>query len=346
MRRSIERLFQHSPLLAALLVALVCPAASAQVAERPASVIVAVVPGIDADPAYQAVLRDALIVTLARNGMKASAAGTPSEARDAAKQQKADYLVLGTWSNTAETIELSVALWLPDGKAPRASGKASSRIGLSMDTVAGEALAQVLPSMQASFPADATAVTAGSRTAGGSRIAVGPPAEGAVAGEEAERWRRVELAFGGAPLVNTGVLADYAKVGAFSALDLDFRFPIGRGALAPGLLAACGWFRADGSGIADVLVVPIGPDIHWAIARGANPGVSLHAAAGPALIVAITSWADTALKLAPFVVGGLDVDIGLTHALGLRIEADYLVIFEGSMVLQALVPRLSLRIRF
>lgn len=343
---------QHPSLLAALLIALVCPAIGAQAAERPASVIVAVVPGVDADPAYQAVLRDALIVTLTRNGMKPAVAGSPSEARAAAKEQKADYLVLGTWSNTAETIELSVALWLPDGKAPLASGTATSRIGLSMDAVAGEALAQVLPSMQASFPADTStaAATGGAATGGaatgGTSIAGGPPSDGAAADAAAGRWQRVELAFGGAPLVNTGVLADYAKVGAFSAFDLDFRFPIGQGVLAPGLLAGCGWFRADGSGVADILVAPLGPDVHWAIARGVNPGVSLHAAAGPALIVAITSWADTELKLSPFVVGGIDVDIGLTPALGLRIEADYLVIFEGSMVLQALVPRLSLRTRF
>ncbi len=74
--------------------------------------------------------------------------------------------------------------------------------------------------------------------------------------------------------------------------------------------------------------------------------MSLHAAAGPAVIVAMPDWADTLVKISPFVAGGLIVDIGLTPALGLRIEAEYIVVFEGSMVLQGFTPRLALRTRF
>ena len=111
--------------------------------------------------------------------------------------------------------------------------------------------------------------------------------------------------------MTTGTVADYAKIGAFSALDLDLRFPVGRSVLAPGLLASAGWFRAVGIGVADILVIPVGPDFHWTFAADANPGVSLHAAAGPAAVVAITSWADTVWKISPFVAGGIIVDFRL-----------------------------------
>ena len=336
------RLFARKTGISTAVLLLVCGFAGAQPADRPASVIVAVVPGENADPAYQSVLRDALMVTLTRNRMKPSAAATHEDARTAASQQKADYLVLGTWRNTAETIELAIEAWQPGGTAPLATGKASGRIGLTLDAVAGEALAAVLPSMQARFPAD-PAATGG---ATGTVAAVGPSDAGTGIPEPPERWRRVELAVGGAPLVTTGSVADYAKIGAFSAIDLDLRFAVGRSALAPGLLASAGWFRATGIGVADILVIPVGPDFHWTFAADSNPGVSLHAAAGPAAVVAITSWADTVWKISPFVAGGIIVDFRLGPALGLRLEAEYTVVFEGSMVLQGFTPRLALRTRF
>ena len=48
-------------------------------------------------------------------------------------------------------------------------------------------------------------------------------------------------------------------------------------------------------------------------------------------------------KLSPFVAGRVrpEVDIGLTPALGLRVAADYTVVFEGSMVLQGFTPGLA-----
>jgi hypothetical protein len=98
--------------------------------------------------------------------------------------------------------------------------------------------------------------------------------------------------------------------------------------------------------VADILVIPAGPDVHWTLSAEANPGVSLHIGAGPAVLVAIVGGAGTIAKVSPFVSGGLDVDVALTPALGLRLEADYLVVFEGSMVLQGFTPRLSLRTRF
>jgi hypothetical protein len=328
-------------ILAATFLLVVCPSLGAQQGDRPASVIVAVAPAAGSDAAYQSVLRDALMVALSRNRMKPTAGETPDEARVAARQLRADYLVLGTWRNSADTLELSVEAWLPQGTAPLATGTASGRISLSMDSVAAEALVKVLPAMQARFPANAAAWTPA-----GTVTVVGPSGAGTGTPEPPTRWRRVELAIGGAPLVNTGTVAEYAKIGAFAALDLDLRFPVGRSVLAPGLLVSGSWFRATGVGVADILVLPVGPDLHWTIAADANPGVSFHVAAGPAAIVAILNGSTLPPKLSPFVAGGLDVDIGLSPALGLRIEADYTVVFEGSMVLQGFTPRLSLRTRF
>ena len=336
------RLCARKAVISTVWLVLVCGLAGAQLADRPALVVVAVVPGENAEAAYQSVLRDALMVTLTRSRMKPSAAATHEDARTAASQQKADYLVLGTWRNTAETIELAIEAWQPGGTAPLATGKASGRIGLTLDAVAGEALAAVLPSMQARFPAD-PAATGG---ATGAVTAVGPSDAGTGIPKPPERWRRVELAVGGAPLVTTGSGGDYAKIGAFSAIDLDLRFAVGRSTLAPGLLASAGWFRATGIGVADILVIPVGPDFHWTFAADSNPGVSLHAAAGPAAVVAITSWADTVWKISPFVAGGVIVDFRLGPALGLRLETEYTMVFEGSMVLQGFTPRLALRTRF
>lgn len=360
----------RKPILAAAFVLFaICPLLDAQVSDRPASVVVAVAAGPDADAAFGPVLRDALLVSLARNHMKPSPAETFDEARASSARGGADYLVLGTWSSTDETLELTIEVWLPGGTAALAAAKASGRISLTMDALAGEAMEKLLPSMQSRFPAEPAAAqaTAASTTAardgaptgttGGGAAAAATTAgsdavvatDGAVAAAAAEttaRWRRVELSFGGAPLVATGTVAEYAKIGAFSALDLDFRFPVGGSILAPGLLVSAGWFRAAGIGVADVLMVPVGPDLHWTISSAANPGVSLHAAAGPAAIVAITSWAGTLVKISPFVAGGIVVDVGLTPALGLRVEAEYSAVFEGSMVLQGFTPRLSLRTRF
>ena len=327
-----------------------CPAIGAQQADRPARVFVSVVPGPGADTAYGPVLCDALGVSLARNRM-----------RPTAVEGEADYLVIGTWVNTAGTIELTVEALMPEGTTPFATGKASGKIGLSLDAVVGDALARVLPAMSARFPADVASTsdadgtnivsmvgtTEGTTgTATTTVTAVDPPVRDIPAMQPTSRWRGVELSVGGAPLVTTGELADYAKLGACSALDLDFRFAAGRGVLSAGLQAGAGWFRAAGVGVADILVIPAGPDVHWTPSADANPAVSLHAAAGPAVLIAFIGGSGTLAKVSPFVSGGLGVDMAFTPALGLRLEADYLVVFEGSMVLQGFTPRLSLRTRF
>ncbi len=323
------------------------PAIGAQQADRPARVFVAVAPGPGADAAYGPVLSDALAVSLTRSRMRPTAFPTAADARSAVVEGGADYLVLGTWLNTAETLELSVEALMPDGTTSLARGKASGKIGLTLDDVVGEALAGVLPAMQARFPGNsATADPSGTGTTGTAVTAIGPSGSDNPVVEMPSRWRLVELSIGGAPLVSTGELADYAKLGACSALDLDFRFRVGRGVLAAGLQAGAGWFRATGVGVADILVIPAGPDVHWTLSADANPAVSLHAAAGPAVLVAIIGGFGTLAKVSPFVSGGLDVDLAFSPALGLRLEADYLVVFEGSMVLQGFTPRLSLRTRF
>jgi hypothetical protein len=338
------------------------PAIGAQQVDRPARVFVAVEPGPGADAAYGSVLSDALTVSLTRSRMRPTAFATAADARSAAARGDADYLVFGTWLNTANTLELTVEALMPGNTTPLATGKASGKIGLALDDVVGEALAGVLQTMQARFPDDgattatgtsttttATGTTTVSGTTGttGTTVTVVGPSGGDIAAvQPPPRWRRVELAVGGAPLVATGELADYAKLGACSALDLDFRFPVGRGVLAAGLQVGAGWFRATGVGVADILVMPAGPDVHWTLSADANPSVSLHAAAGPAVLVAIVGGAGTIAKVSPFVSGGLDVDIAFAPAFGLRFEADYLVVFEGSMVLQGFTPRLSLRTRF
>ncbi|OHD72016.1 MAG: hypothetical protein A2177_06915 [Spirochaetes bacterium RBG_13_68_11] len=332
------RRFYLTASLAFLCLFVSCPFIPAQENDRPASVIVVVVPGENADAGFQSVLRDSLLVNLTRNRMRPAAVEQAKNARAMARQQRADYFVSGTYRNTTEDLELTLEVWLPDGRAPLATGKASGRISLTMDALVGAALDQVLPSMQSRFPADGTETAEGAVAAAGT-AAVRTP-------EPPARWRRVELSVGGAPLVTTGSVADYAKIGALSTLSLDLRFPVGRGALAAGLLAGAGWLRATGIEKADILLVPVCADLRWTIDSRANPGVALHAGAGPAILVAVTSWAGTLTKIVPYVVGGLDVDIGLTPVLGLRLEADYTVVFEGSMVLQGFAPQLSLRTRF
>ena len=149
--------------------------------------------------------------------------------------------------------------------------------------------------MQARFPANAatstpvgtaaTAAGSAATTVGttcgatGTVTVVGPSGAGTGTPKPPTRWRRVELSIGGAPLVNTGTVAEYAKIGAFAALDLDLRFPLGRSVLAPGLLVSGSWFRATVVGVADILVLPVGPDLHLTIAADANPGASFHVAA-------------------------------------------------------------------
>jgi hypothetical protein len=368
MKQVKGRFLLFKTILAAVTLLLVCPCLGAQAGDRPASVIVAIAPSPGADAAYELVLRDALVVALTRNRMNATGIDAADDARVAAREHKADYLVLGTWSNTSENLDLAVEVWLPEGAVPLATGKASDRISLTLDSVARAALSKVLPAMQARFPADATAAAAGSAASGGTAAiaagssqpsggttgavtgtatAIGPSDAGTAAAAGSQpRWRRVELAFGGAPLVNTGTVADYAKIGAVASLDFDIRFPVGKSALAPGLFVGGSWFRATGIGVADVLVIPAGPDLHWTITADANPGVSFRVASGPAAVIAIPNWANTVWKISPFVAGGVDVDIGLTPVLGLRLEAEYMVVFEGSMVLQGFTPRLSLRTRF
>ena len=311
----MRRHFIATATLSALLLLAICPAIGAQQTDRPARVFVSVSAGPGGDPAYQSLLSDALIVTFARSRMKASTYATADAARAAARNGGADYLVLGTWGNTTDSLELVVEAWLPDGTAPLASGKASGKIGLALDAVAAEALSGVLPAMSARFPADAATTTGTvvvqevgttggtTGTSTGTVTAIGPSVGDVPAVQPPSRWRRVELSIGGAPLVATGELADYAKLGAFSTLDFDIRFAAGRGVVSAGLLAGAGWFRAAGVGVADILVIPAGPDVHWTLSADANPTVSLHVAGGPAVLVAFVGGAGQSREGLPVRLG-------------------------------------------
>ncbi len=332
-----------------------CPPLSAQLSDRPASVIVVVLPQENADAALQPVLQDSVLVDLTRSRMKPVAMQHLEEARTAATRDRADYLVSVTWRNTASDFELAIEVWLPDATAPVATGTARGQIALMMDEVVSTGLQQVLPSMQARFPADGTEATqlasaggSGGEALGG--LTTGGGTTGGTTGggtvTTGQRWRLVELSLGGAPLVTTGAVSDYTKVGALASFGFDLRFRAGKGAFAAGLIAGGSWFRASGTDVADVLVMPIDASVRWTPMVDANPEVSVHAGGGPAMLVAVTSFAGTLTKIVPHVEAGLDVDIGLTPVLGLRLEADYAFAFEGSIVLQGFAPRLSVRMRF
>ena len=179
--------------------------------------------------------------------------------------------------------------------------------------------------------------------------APGPATQGPTTSEAAQGpWRLVGISAGAAPFLAVGPISDFTKIGVWSTLAVDFRFPLAGGVLEAGILSGFCWFKASGDvSSADVYLVPIGPDLRFAPEAAASPAFTFHLSGGPAVMTTVTSYLGTIVEAVPYLLGGIAVDFSLAPFCSLRIETEYAAFFEEfSRPIMGFLPGASLGFRF
>jgi hypothetical protein len=320
-------------------------------------------PGTGADRSLQEVLAGSLSVQLTRRKTvfqltNASDARTFTLANGLkqAATQNVEYLLVGTYTTTATDCSLQVDLYeVAGGKKIRSTGS-SGRINLSLDSVVAQALEKALTGISFHEPSAGIAAAQQGETpseAISPAIEAAPvqvpvnPATGEANHAPEPFWRLLAISSGVAPLITTGAASDYAKLGLLATLALDFRFRLDSGTLAAGILSGVSWLGAKGAvSTADILIVPIGLDLQYAMNEGSFPGITLHLSGGPALMSVDADYTGTETKIVPYVLAGMTLDLPFAAFMGLAVEASYVAFIESSLLIMAFAPEVSLYVRF
>lgn len=275
------------------------------------------------------------------------------------------FLLVCEYSTREKELSVSVALYDPASAARVRGGTAAGRIDLSLDEVIGRGMdaalsgitfrqpaaepvqSQFVTSMQQAVeppsPAESTAVLPDAQEPS----ALPGVQEPAFPITTAGRRTRFSLSAGAAPMIATGPAADYSKLGLLAMVSFDMRFGVGGGTLSAGMLSGACMLSASGAASdAFILMVPLGIDIGYSI-QGSGPGVTVHLGGGPALMSVTTPHASAMLKIIPYALAGLAINLPLARSLGLAIDASYVLFLESlSLPIMAFAPEVSLYVRF
>ncbi len=145
------------------------------------------------------------------------------------------------------------------------------------------------------------------------------------------------------PLSDT---ATFAETGFGGSLSAGYSFKAGPISLGLGITGGVMYFSAAGAATAEALLLPFGGELRiGGVLPGAfQPWVRL--AGGGAWFQLTQSGSPHGSKIVPFADAGLGTDIYFGRTVGLTVEVNFRVIFEGSVILYHVAPGLGAAFRF
>lgn len=339
-------------IIVVLLAAAAAGLASAEGAGQ-GTVLAAVVPDPGTDGTLRSIIADAVQVQLLRRNagvtMAATdAAGTLEKSLSIASAKGARYLLVCAYWTRDRRLGLRAALYDADSSTRIGAGEAEGRVDLSLDEIVARALDAALAGITFPAPAPADTSTPG-QDAGpvGTPEPLAPPVPVGPASPPPAQRRLFGISVGAAPMIPTGPAAGYTDIGLLATAAFELRFPVRAGTLSAGILSGACLFAASGaSSDAFVALVPFGLDAGLRL-NSAGIGVALHLGGGPALMATRAPAVSTLLKLVPYALAGMAVEVPFSAAVGLAVQASYAVFFESaSLPIMAFAPEVSLYARF
>ncbi len=318
-----------------------------------------VAPAAGPDQSLRGIIADAVQVQLLRRnapvvqpGADVDPARAASELLPLAAAQGARYLLLCTWSTVDSRLSLTAEMRDTLSSTLLGAGRAEGRVDLSLDEVVARALEDALAGV--SFPD--RPVAGGNEAPAVPAAGAAPPAPNAAARQSPpaaaavlppQRRRTFGLSAGAAPMIPTGPAAAYTDLGLLATAAFELRFPFRVGTLCAGILSGACLFAAEGaSSDAFVVIVPLGIDAGWRLG-GDGMGFGLHIGGGPALMATTAPAVSTLVKIVPYALAGMSLEIPFSAALGLSVEASYALFFESALLpIMAFAPEVSLYVRF
>jgi hypothetical protein len=259
--------------------------------------------------------------------------------------QGARYLLVCAYSTVGRRLSLRAELLDTLSSVQVGAGQSEGRVDLSLDDVVARALEGALAAV--TFPAEPVPQEPALPEPVQQEQ---PPAEqppAAAAAQAAVRQRRVGISAGAAPMIPTGPAAGYTDLGLLATAAFELRFPLRVGTLSAGILSGACLFSAEGaSSEAFVAIVPLGLEAGWRLG-GEGIGLGLRIGGGPALMVTSAPAVSTLLKIVPYALAGMALELPFSPALGLSLKAGYAVFFESATLpIMAFAPEVSLYARF
>jgi hypothetical protein len=321
--------------------------------DRLSGIFAVVRPSSESDRQLQEVIAQAVVVRLTLR--KAPVVAADAEAARAASVKdcialaagrNAEYVLLCDYATKGKQLLVRMDLYDVSSGAQVRTATAEGRIDLSLDDVIERGLGTALSGIELR-EASADAALPVVDSPGATPLAEPVPEPGGQPAAVIAGRQRLAVSAGAAPMIATGPAAVYAGLGLLATVSFGVRFGMGGGTLGAGILTGACMFSASGAASdALVLLVPLGLDARYSLS-GSGPGVTLHASLGPALMVTSTTYADPFLKVIPYGIAGLTLDIPFTAFVGLAIEASYAVFIESlSLAIMAFAPEVSLYARF
>lgn len=324
-------------------------------AARP-SVLAVVAPAAGAGDSLRGVIFEAVQVQLLRRNAPIVQAGQDTGGRSTAELlataagHGARYLLVCAYSTAGRRLSLRAELLDTLSAAQVGAGQAEGRVDLSLDDVVTRALDGALAGV--SFPPDpapreqAPVEPVPVEQAPAQQPPVDqPPA--ATTGQARQRPRRVGISAGAAPMIPTGPAAGYTDLGLLATASFELRFPLRVGTLSAGILSGACLFSAEGaSSEAFVAIVPLGLEAGWRLG-GEGIGLGMRIGGGPALMATSAPAVSTLLKIVPYALAGMALELPFSPAVGLSVKASYAVFFESATLpIMAFAPEVSLYARF
>ena len=301
-----------------------------------------------------------------------------------ARRVEADYVLEGVYSSSRDEIEIQLVWYNATTRQAAVTVSERGHLGLNMDRLLSDALGEIFAQVDGELarysrapaygiPGSAILESSQGEQASGVPVSlpgrpiptVPDPRPGSAPlrpdlepGESLDpgqppvaqgkpRRKHVELSTAGSAFIATGAASEYFKLGYGSSLHFDLLFPAGPGSIGAGLYAAVNYFEATGVATsAQSLLIPVGVDIRYTLIDVLPLGLFVHASGGPAMLLLRSDYWGEMDKVVPYALAGLGMNVRLGPSLGTALDLSYSVYFEGSLVIMAFSPSVSLYFRF
>jgi hypothetical protein len=337
-------------ILIILLVLLTSGAVFGEEYSRPVVIASTVAGPLDAeDSALSGVIQEAVVLQLRLEDYEVRVVDF-AEFPPAKNEQ--DYLLLSEYTITGNEIYIEI-FCMETGMVKDeaiASGKWTGLLSLEMDRDIQKIIKRdVVPLLPESI-AESRKETEKAAEAGEAWAIAALPlvAESGVEDELAEasassRWR---IGITGVIYLPLSETATFAETGYGGSLSAGYAFKVGPVSLGLGITGGVMYFSAAGASTADALLLPFGGEFR---VGGVLPGAFqpwVRLAGGGAWFQITQSGSTSQSKIVPYAEAGLGTDIYFGRTVGLTVEVNFRVIFEGSVILYHVAPGLGAAFRF
>ncbi len=226
-----------------------------------------------------------------------------------------------------------------------------TEIDLTMDTVivrSAERLIREAGIVAAERPKPLPAEDPGAETASaGETATVQLPPEPVESLPPQNGRNRFNLSVGFSPLLATGPSTQYFTLGIEPHINFGYRFRKPGNSFYLGFHTGLNRFIARGVLLqTENFVVPFGIDLRFLIDLGRVFNLYIGATGGPALFMIDSPVHGLLIKLIPFGMAGVGMDIQFSDHFGTAVKLNYVLYMEGSILLMGLSPAVNFFMRF